>query len=303
MLEGDVSMRATTIERVLVVGAGQMGHQIAMLCALGGFQTVLQDVSEEALARAEQSLQKRMAQWVNGGKVTAEKRDAAFSQLTFSTDLAQAASEADLVIEAIIEKLDTKQQLFKQLDELTPAHAILATNSSTIVNSLLAVVTSRPGQVCNMHFFFPPLVMDCVEVVMSEQTSEATAQTALAFCDSIGRTGALLRKEISGFVANRILGAIHREAISLYEQGIADFKDIDFIVKKSLGHPLGPFELMDLSGIDVIGYVMQQQYEESGDLAHKIPPCIQEKIQAGHLGRKTEQGFYTYEARQKEVQQ
>lgn len=287
-------MTTEKIQRVLVVGAGQMGHQIAMLCALGGYTTVLQDVHVEALQTAETSLKKRMNQWVEGGKLTAVGREAAFKNLTFMDNLEEAAKDVDLVIEAIVEKLDSKQELFRTLDRLTPKHTILASNSSTIVNSLLAKVTERPDKVCNMHFFFPPLVMDCVEVVMSEETSEETAQTALALCEGIGRTGILLRKEISGFVANRILGAIHKEAIQLYENGIADYKDIDFIVKKSLGHPLGPFELIDLSGADVVNFVMQQQFAETGNPADKTPTCILEKIEAGHLGRKTGQGFYSY---------
>lgn len=287
-------MKTDNIQRVLVVGAGQMGHQIAMLCALEGYTTVLQDVHVEALQTAETSLRKRMNQWVEGGKLTAADREVAFKNLAFMENLEEASKDVDIVIEAIVEKLDSKQELFRTLDRLAPKHAILASNSSTIVNSQLAKVTERPDKVCNMHFFFPPLVMDCVEVVMSEETSEETAQIALAFCEGIGRTGILLRKEISGFVANRILGAIHKEAIQLYEKGIADYKDIDFIVKKSLGHPLGPFELIDLSGADVVNFVMQQQFAETGNPADKTPACILEKIEAGHLGRKTGQGFYSY---------
>lgn len=170
----------------------------------------------------------------------------------------------------------------------------MATNSSTIVNSKIADVTSRPDKVCNMHFFFPPLVMDCVEVVMSKATSEETAQVTLDVCTKMNRTGVLLRKEISGFVANRILGALQKEAMSLYEQGIADFKDIDRIVTKSLRHPLGPFQLMDLSGIDVINLVMKQQYAESQDPEDRPPRFLEEKVEKGELGRKTGKGFYEY---------
>lgn len=287
-------MSANEIKHILVVGAGQMGHQIAMLCALGGYRTSLQDVNSEALKDAEASLEKRMDKWVASGKLTASSKETAFQNLTFTDNLNEAARDADFVIEAIVEKLTSKQQLFRELDRLTPKHAILASNSSTIVNSLLAEVTERPDKVCNAHFFFPPLVMECVEIVMSEETSEETAQTALAVCEKIGKEGIILRKEISGFVANRILGAIHKEAIALYENGIADFKDIDLIVKKSLGHPLGPFELIDLSGADVVNFVMQQQFAETGNQADKPAACIVQKVEAGHLGRKTGQGFYSY---------
>lgn len=282
------------VKKICVVGSGSMGHQIGMLCALGGFKTTIQDISEETLQKASQSLEKLMADWVRKEKISQDKKDEAFANLTFTIDLKEAAEDADLVIEAVVEKLDVKRDLFKKLDEITPAHAILATNSSTIVNSKIADVTSRPDKVLNMHFFFPPLVMDCVEVVMSEKTSEESAQIAMDVCTQINRTGALLRKEISGFVANRILGALNREAMSLYEQGIADYKDIDLIVKKALGHPMGPFELMDLSGIDVINLVMKQRYAETNDPNDLPPKFIQEKVEKGELGRKTGKGFYQY---------
>ena len=287
-------MRKREIERVLVGGAGQMGHQIAMLCALGGYTTIIQDVNKEALQQAEKILNKRMNQWIEQGKITSVKKAEAFALLTFTNNLEEAAQDADLVIEAIVEKLNAKRELFKRLDLLTPQHTILATNSSTIVNSLLAEVTERPEKVCNMHFFFPPLVMDCVEVVMSEKTSEETMETVMAVCKEINRTGLLLRKEISGFVANRILGAINREALALYEDGIADFKVIDEIVKKALGHPLGPFELIDLSGADVVYDVMELRYAETGNDEDKPSISIEEKVKSGNLGRKTGQGFYSY---------
>lgn len=282
------------INKICVVGAGQMGHQIAMLCALGGYQTALQDLKEEALAKAESGLDMLMGQWVRKGKITEQQKAEAFGRLSITTDLKKAASDADYVIEAAVEKLEVKREIFRQLDEIAPKHAILASNSSTIVNSLIAEATTRPEKVCNMHFFFPPLVMDCVEVVMSEKTSEETAQTAMAVCEKIGRTGVLLRKEISGFVANRILGALQKEAMHLYEEGIADFKEIDLVIKKALRHPIGPFELMDLSGLDVAYYVMQQQYAESGNPEDKPPAFIEEKVKAGELGRKTGKGFYDY---------
>jgi 3-hydroxybutyryl-CoA dehydrogenase len=287
-------LRRIGIERVLVVGAGQMGHQIAMLCALGGYTTILQDVNAKSLQKAEESLENRMNQWVDQQKITNEQKEEAFAHLTFTTNLEEAAHDVDFVIEAIVERLEAKRDLFQRLDSLTPAHAILATNSSTIVNSVLADVTKRPDKVCNMHFFFPPLVMDCVEVVMSEKTSEETIETAMAVCKQINRTGLLLRKEISGFVANRILGAINREALHLYEEGIADFKEIDTIVKKALGHPLGPFELIDLSGADIVYNVMELRYAESGKNEDKPSISIKEKVSSGNLGRKTGQGFYSY---------
>lgn len=288
-------MTAFQMTKVCVVGAGQMGQQIAMLCALGGFRTALNDVNAEALAKAEKALHQIMEQWVAKKKLTAEEKNEAFSNLSFTKSLETAAGDADYVIEAVVEKLDVKREIFKQLDRIAPPHAILASNSSTIVNSLIADVTTRPDKVCNLHFFFPPLVMDCVEVVMSDETSEATAQHSLELCKRINRTGVLLRKEISGFVANRLLGALQKEALHLYEAGIADYQEIDLIVKKALRHPIGPFELMDLSGIDIVYDVMHQQYAETGDPSDKPTEAIQQKIEQGNLGRKTGKGFYDYQ--------
>ncbi|USK76311.1 3-hydroxyacyl-CoA dehydrogenase family protein [Peribacillus frigoritolerans] len=282
------------IQSITVIGAGQMGHQIAMLAALGGYETILQDVHENALKTAQEKLDVILTKWVQKGKLSEDRKLAAFSRLQCTTDLEKAASGADLIIEAVVEKLDVKQEVFAKLEELAPAETIFATNSSTIVNSLIASVTNRPDKFINMHFFFPPLVMDCVEVVMSDQTSEETAKLAMEVTENMNRTGVLLRKEISGFVANRILGALQREALYLYEEGIVDYKEIDLICRKALGHPIGPFELMDLSGIDVGYFVMQQRFNETGNPEDKPNACIEEKVNKGHLGRKTGKGWYDY---------
>ncbi|WP_431800625.1 3-hydroxyacyl-CoA dehydrogenase family protein [Halobacillus andaensis] len=283
-----------SIENVAVIGAGSMGHQIAMLSALAGYNTSLQDISNDSLKKAKMDLNKIMDRWIAKEKITMEARDQAFGRLYFTTDLREAACEADLVIEAVIEKLEVKREVFSELDTVVPSHAVLATNSSTIVSSLIADATTRPDKVCNMHFFFPPLVMDCVEVVKGDHTSERTAEIAMEACEQMNRTAVLLQKEISGFIANRILFAIQKEAMALYEGGYADFKDIDKITRKALSHPIGPFELMDLSGIDVGYYVMQQQYAETGNPNDKPSRTIVEKVKAGELGRKTGKGFYEY---------
>lgn len=287
-------MNIQDVKNICVVGSGSMGHQIAMLCALGGYNTTLQDISLDSLTKEKTRLQEIMGKWVAKGKISEESKNTAFHRLTFTTSLEEAAGNADFVIEAVVEKLDVKREVFARLDEITPAHAILASNSSTIVSSLIASATKRPEKVCNMHFFFPPLVMDCVEVVMSKQTSEETAQLTMDVCKKINRTAVLMRKEISGFIANRILGALTREAVKLYEEGYADFQDIDLVCTKALNHPLGPFALMDLSGIDVGYFVQQQRYAETGDPLDKPAACIEEKVKAGTLGRKTGKGWYDY---------
>ena len=287
-------MKIEEIKTITVLGAGSMGHQIGMLCALGGYETMIQDINEAALKDAGEKLEGIMSKWVKKGRITEDQKTAAFGRLQFSTNLEEAAVRADFIIEAIVEKLDVKREVFEKLDKLADPNTILATNSSTIVNSLIASATNRKEKVVNMHFFFPPLVMDCVEVVMSEATSEETAQLTMAVCERINRTGVLLKKEISGFVANRILGALQKEAMYLYEEGIADFQDIDLICRKALNHPIGPFELMDLSGIDVGYYVMQQRYDETGNPEDKPSKAIEDKVKAGTLGRKTGKGWYDY---------
>ncbi|WP_406818025.1 3-hydroxyacyl-CoA dehydrogenase family protein [Metabacillus indicus] len=279
---------------IAVIGSGTMGSQIAMVCALSGYPVTLQDVSGESLAKAKDFLQQQMDKRVKKGRYTAEETDAAFSRILFTSSL-EDVKDADLVIEAIVEKLDVKRELFRQLDKITQPHAILATNSSTIVSSKLADATSRPEKVCNIHFFNPALVMDLVEVVKGPHTSEETAHTAIEFVKTIKKTPVLLKKEISGFIANRILGKLMDEAVFLLENGYASHEEIDLVCTKALNHPIGPFALMDLTGIDVNYFVRMQRYEESGDERDMPAKIVREKVQNGELGRKTGKGFYTYE--------
>ncbi|MEM5017598.1 3-hydroxyacyl-CoA dehydrogenase family protein [Metabacillus indicus] len=282
------------IHEIAVIGSGTMGSQIAMVCALSGYPVTLQDVSGESLAKAKDFLQQQMEKRVKKGRYTVEETDAAFSRILFTSSLEDVRA-ADLVIEAIVEKLDVKRELFRQLDEITQPHAILATNSSTIVSSKLADATSRPEKVCNIHFFNPALVMELVEVVKGPHTSEETAHTAMEFVKTIKKTPVLLKKEISGFIANRILGKLMDEAVFLLENGYASHEEIDLVCTKALNHPIGPFALMDLTGIDVNYFVRMQRYEESGDERDMPAKIVREKVQNGELGRKTGKGFYTYE--------
>lgn len=283
------------IEKVGVIGAGTMGSQIAMVCALGGYSVTLQDVSKDSLERGMLMLDEQMQKRVSKGRLTRESAEEAFSRIHFSASLDE-LGDADFIIEAIVEKLEIKRELFSKLDKLAPAHAIIATNSSTIVSSKLADATGRPEKVCNVHFFNPALVMELVEVVRGPHTSAETAETAMEFVKSINKYPVLLNKEISGFVANRILGKLMDEAVYLLENGIASHEDIDIVCRKALNHPIGPFALMDLTGIDVNYLVRMQRYKESGDERDKPSRIVQEKYEKGELGRKAGIGFYTYAA-------
>ncbi len=286
---------------VLVVGAGAMGSQIGMVCALAGYDVAVQDIDEGMLEKARAQLRRRMDRDVQKRRTTGEEVEAAFGRMDFVTDLEGAAPGTDFVIEAAVEKLDVKRGIFSKLDALAPEHAILATNSSTIVSSRLAGATNRPDRVCNMHFFNPALVMKCVEVVRGPETSDATVETVVGLTRRLGKEPVVLEKEISGFVANRILGALREEAISLYEGGYASVEDIDTACRTALGHPMGPFELMDLTGIDVGYYVRMARYEESGDPKDRPRESVVEKFERGELGRKTGKGWYEYDESGKKV--
>ncbi|WP_018296232.1 3-hydroxyacyl-CoA dehydrogenase family protein [Corynebacterium lubricantis] len=282
------------VKKIAVIGSGVMGRQIGMVAAVGGFESVVQDISADAVAQAEQDMRTWLDGRVTKGRMTSEEAEAVWSRIRFTTDLPTAVGDADLVIEAATEKLDVKRSIFAQIDELAPAHAILTTNSSTYGSSFVADATKRPEQVCNMHFFNPALVMKAVEVVRHEKTSDETIETVMAVAKQMGKDPVLLNKEIPGFVANRLMGAIRTEAINLYEQGIASVEDIDTAAKSALGHPMGPFELMDLVGIDVTYLIRQATYEVTGDESEKPHPLITEKYEAGEFGRKSGKGWYDY---------
>ena len=287
-------MQNHEIKQVGVVGAGAMGSQIAMVIALSGYPVYLQDISRESLQNAESFLRQQMEKRVKKGKYTKEQVERAFAKLSFVTELDD-LKNMDLVIEAIVEKIEEKQALFTQLDRILPEHAIIATNSSTIVSSKLASSVLRAEKVCNIHFFNPVLVMDLVEVVKGPHTSDETVEMSMSFIKSIGKTPVLLKKEISGFVANRILAKLMDEAVYLYENGYATYEDIDLIVTKALNHPIGPFALMDLTGLDVNYFVRMQRYAESGDEKDKPAAIVAEKVKNGELGKKTGKGFYEYD--------
>ena len=287
-------MTTETPKHITVIGAGAMGSQIAMVCALAGYDTDVVDIAQDAVDRAEAQLHERMDRDVTKQRRTAEDVAAAFERMTFTTDRDGCAAQADVVIEAAVEDLGIKRKLFAELDKVCPEHTILVTNSSNIVSSRVADATGRPEKVCNFHFFNPALVMQCVEVVPHEGTSRETVDTALELARSLGKQPVELKKEVPGFVANRLLGALRTEALKLYEDGVADFEDIDIAAKTALRHPMGPFELMDLVGIDVVHLIRLAEYEQTGDPASLPARSIREKYEAGEYGRKTGKGWYDY---------
>lgn len=272
-----------------------MGSQIGMTVALAGLDVVVFDLSAEALVAAESQLRQRLSGQVDKGRRSSQQVDEAFARLRFESNLRIAAAGADLAIEAIVEKVDAKRALFAELGRLMPAEAIIASNSSSIIPSRLADSSGRPDRFVNLHFFNPALVMKAVEVVRGPQTSDATMATAVAFVDRIGKSPIVLDREIFGFIANRLLNAVRDEAIRLHEGGYASVEAIDAAAKLALGYPMGPFELMDLTGIDIGYWVKKERYAETGDPADLPSRSVTELVESGRLGRKTGRGWYSYD--------
>lgn len=282
------------IKTICVVGAGNMGHQIALQAALSGFTVYCTDINEVTLQKAQEFAAKWLGGRLEKGKMSVEEVDVIKGRLNFTDSLETAAKDADLVIEAAIEILDIKRKLFADLDKICPPHAILATNSSYIVSSKIADATNRPDKVLNMHWFNPALVMKLVEVVKGPHTSEKTVETVLEVTRALGKVPTRVNKEIYGFVANRVFSAITKEGCYLLDQGIASIEDIDNAVRNGLGHPMGPLELLDLTGIDLEYNVLMERFKDTGDAKDKPSPAIVERYAMGKYGRKTGSGFYEY---------
>lgn len=290
-------MNIADVKKIAVIGAGNMGHQIALLCAIHGFQTSCTDVKEDVLKKAEAFVGSYLPGRVDKGKMTQEQADKARANISFTPRLDKAVEEADYVIEAVLEILEVKRRLFAELDKLAPPRAILATNSSYIVSSRIADVTRRPAQVLNLHFFNPALVMKLVEVVQGPHVSDETAQTSLALCERLDKVGVHLKKEVEGFLLNRIIRAIAREALWLVEMGVATPEDVDKAQVYGAGHPMGAFRLMDLTGIDLAYIRSMDKFQETGDPADLPPPSLVERYVKGYYGEKTGKGWYDYPAK------
>ena len=279
---------------IAVIGAGTMGKQISLCAAINGFHVTLTDSFPAALEKASQFVQEYLAGRVAKGRLTQEQANAAAVRVTVEADFKKAVENADLVIEAVVEVLSVKQDVFRKLDEVCPPKTIFATNSSYIVSSELARVTNRADRVCNMHFFAPALVMKLVEIARNDQTSQETVDTVYSVCEQMQKVPVVLNREIEGFIVDRILDGIVLEAHRLADLGIATPQDIDKAVRYGLGHPMGPFELNDTTGIDLLYTVLAERYKATGDPTDKPGMTLSAKYFAGEFGKKTGKGFYDY---------
>lgn len=284
------------VRRVAVVGFGTMGSGIAQVFAQAGFSVVAVDVSEEVLRRGLENIWSGpfgLKKAVERGRLTEEQAQEAFSRIKTTTSLPEAVKDADLVIEAVFEDLEVKRKVFTEVDSHAPPHAILASNTSTLSITALAAVTRRPERVVGMHFFNPPPVMKLVEVVRGFLTSDETVETVKSLAEKLGKVPVVSR-DAPGFIANRVGVASILEAIRLYEQGVASARDIDTAMKLGYNWPMGPLELADFIGLDVLLGIAEILYKEIGSSAYHPPPLLRRLVAAGYLGRKTGRGFYTY---------
>jgi len=280
------------VKTITVVGAGTMGHGIAQVAAMGGYDVQLVDVSEDVLEAARAQIEKNLQKGVALGKVKEELMDAALTRTDLLTHLEEAAATSDLVIEAVPEKISLKSGLFGQLDEICPPHTILATNTSTLSPGELGSATDRPEKVIGMHFFNPVHIMKLIEVVRTLDTSDETCDTVLSVAEQMGKETVVV-DESPGFVTSRISALVGNEAFYMLMEGVASAEDIDRAIRLGLNYPMGPLELADLVGLDTRLNNLEYLHKMLGD---KFRPCplLVKHVQAGRLGRKTGRGVYDY---------
>ena len=284
--------RMPHIKRIGVIGAGTMGNGIAQVFAQSGFDVRLCDQFPAAIDRARGSIEKSLAKFVEKGKMTAPERDAALGRLSTGSDL-DALADVDYVVEAIAEVVDAKIDIFKRLDAITQPHVILSSNTSSISITVLGAATRRPDKVLGMHFMNPVPLMTLVEVIRGQATSPESMATASDLCAKLGKT-ALEAADYPGFIANRILMPMINEAIYALMEGVGTREAIDGVMKLGMNHPMGPLTLADFIGLDVCLAILNVLHDGLGDPKYRPCPLLRRMVAAGHLGRKSGRGFYTY---------
>jgi 3-hydroxybutyryl-CoA dehydrogenase len=279
--------------QLAVIGSGLMGSGIAQVAAVAGYDVFLHDVSGEQLEKGQAEIRRSLDRLAAKDRISTDDVEAAVGRITPTTDL-DAAAEADVVVEAVVEKLDVKQDLFRRLDELCKPDAVLATNTSALPITQIAVVTKRPEQVVGTHFFSPVPVMRLCEVVRGYKTSDETLARAVSFAEGLGKTCVVVKRDVAGFVTTRLIVALSVEAARLVESGIATAEDVDTACRLGFGHAMGPLETMDLTGVDVFVNASRNILADTADPKFAPPEITVRMAAAGDLGRKTGQGWYPH---------
>ncbi len=280
-------------DRVAVIGAGLMGSGIAQVAAAAGYDVTLQDVSTEALERAVSGISSSYEKFVAKDRMTIAEAAAARGRISTVTEL-EAAADADLVVEAVFEKLEVKREVFGVLDRVCRPETVLGTNTSAIPVTSIAAATSRPEWVVGTHFFSPVPMMKLCELVRGYQTSDETLDRARAFAEAVGKTCIVVNRDVSGFVTTRLIAALMVEAARLVESGVASAEDVDTACRLGFGHAMGPLATMDLTGVDVMLHAGHNIYDGTGDEKFRPPEVMERMVTAGDLGRKTGRGWYRY---------
>ena len=282
-----------SIEKIVVVGAGQMGSGIAQVAAQAGLDVVLNDVTAELTERGLASITKNLERAVAKGRLTEEEREGALHRVSLSTSL-EDAKDVDLAVEAAVESMEIKAEIFRELDRITPRDALLASNTSSLPITEIAAVTQRPGRVIGMHFMNPVPVMNLVEVVRGLQTEDETYEAVCELTARMGKT-AVGVSDSPGFVSNRVLLPMINEAIFCVFEGVATPEAVDQVMKLGMNHPMGPLALADLIGLDTCLAIMEVLYENFGDSKYRPCPLLRRYVKAGWLGKKSGRGFYIYD--------
>lgn len=287
-------MGANTMEikKVMVIGAGQMGGGIAQVCAQAGYDVILNDIQEESFNKGLAVMTKNLARNVERGRMSEDDKEAVLNRITMSLDLSD-AKNADIVIEAAVENMEIKRSIFAQLDEIAPAHTILATNTSSLPITEIAAATNRPEKVIGMHFMNPVPVMKLVEIIRGLATADEVYQAVEDMTNALSKVPVEVN-DFPGFVANRVLMPMINEAVYTLYEGVATKEAIDEVMKLGMNHPMGPLQLADFIGLDTCLYIMETLHEGFGDSKYRPCPLLRKYVKAGWLGKKSGRGFYEY---------
>lgn len=287
-------MNISDVKKVCVVGTGKMGTQIALNCAIHGFETVITGRSLAKLEDIKTWSDDYLKGRVSKGKLTEEQATKAADNFKYTTDLKQAVSECQIIFESVVEDKEIKKQIFTDINSWAMPDAVIASNSSYMPSSEFSEYITNPGRLANAHFFHPALAMKLVEVIKGEHTSEDTIEILMDFAKATGKTPIRVNKEIDGFVVNRVLRAIRDEAFFLIEEGVVSPQDLDIGVELGLNHPMGPFKLLDFTGVDLMYRSSEKRWKDTGIKPHGYD-IVKEMYENNEWGRKTGKGFYDYE--------